>query len=192
MADDVTQLLVRCRQGDEAALERLLPLVYDELRGMAARQLGKERGGHTLQATALVHEAWLRLVDQRNQDFQNRAHFLSIAAMAMRRILVNHARDRGAAKRGGDAQRVTLVELAEELEQRAGDLIALETSLTRLAEMDPRKASIVEMRFFAGLSTDEVAAALGVSDRTVERDWRLARAWLKRDMTGSAGDDTSA
>ncbi|QDU69749.1 sigma-70 family RNA polymerase sigma factor [Engelhardtia mirabilis] len=190
-SEQVTQLLERVRGGGDEALGELLPALYDELRRMAAGQLRKERANHTLQPTALVHEAWFKLVDQRSRDWQNRAHFLAIAATAMRRILVHHAEAVGAKKRGGDRDRVTLVDAPAELAGSDSlDILALDEALTRLAERDPRKAQIVEQRFFAGLSNAEVAEAMGVTERTVERDWRMARAWLRKELErdGTAGE----
>jgi RNA polymerase sigma-70 factor, ECF subfamily len=175
----------------------VLPLVYEELRGLAARQLAKERLGHTLAPTALVHEAWLRLKDQRGAEFRDRGHFLALAAMAMRRILVSHAERRRAEKRGGGAQAITWTEgFAPAVGPRgtpAGeadplDLLALEQALEALAAKDPRKARLVELRFFGGLENQEVAQLLGITERTVERDWRLARAFLRREMERGAQD----
>ena len=186
----VTQLLERVRAGSEDGLEELLPLLYDELRRMAAGQLRKERVDHTLQPTALVHEAWFKLVDQRNRDWQNRAHFLAIAATAMRRILVHHAEAVGAQKRGGDRDRVTLMDGPGEVAGADGlDVLALDEALERLAAWDARKAKVVEQRFFAGLQNAEIAEALGVNERTVERDWRMARAWLRKELAGQDGPD---
>jgi len=179
---DVTQLLALCREGDPEALERLFPVVYAELRRLARRQLDRERAGHTLQPTALVHEAYLKLVDQRSQDWQNRRHFLALAATAMRRVLVHHAEKRAAKKRGGDRGRVTLFEAAGPTEERAEDLVELDRALDRLAELDERAAQVVELRFFAGLSGAEAARVLEVSERTIERDWRSARAWLRQEL----------
>ena len=184
----VTRLLESCREGDAGALEQLMPLVYDELRGLAGRQLSRERIDHTLQATALVNEVFLKLVDQRNQSWQNRGHFLCVAAMAMRRILVNHAHAKKAAKRGGGRARVTLDEGAALFEERAEDLLALDTALTKLARVDDTKRQLVELRFFGGLTADEAAEVMGVSTRTVERQWRLARAWLRREIEGSTDE----
>jgi len=181
-AEDVTQLLERSRVGDADAMEQLLPLVYDELLLIADRFLVKERRDHTLQATALVHEAYLRLVDQRSRDWRNRGHFLALAATAMRRILVNHALAHKAAKRGGGQARVTLHEVAASMEERAFDLVELDEALQRFAAIDEQAAKIVELRFFAGLKEKEIAELLDVSTRTVERGWRLARAWLKKEM----------
>lgn len=186
---DVTQLLDKCREGDGDALEALLPVVYDELHRIAEARMRAERGDHTLQATALVHEAWMKLVDERERKWENRGHFLAIAATAMRRILVNHAVAKKALKRGGDRGRVTLDPSAAMLEDRADDLIALDESLTRLAAEFPDKARLVELSFFAGLTHQEIAELMGVSTRTVERSWRLARAWLRRDM--GVGDDAA-
>ena len=178
----VTRLLVQHRGGDESALDELLPLVYADLRAIAERSLRRERRDHTLQPTALVHEAYLRLVDQADQDWQNRAHFLAIAATAMRRVLVHHAEKRGAEKRGGGAGRVTLFEGASVFEERAEDLLVLDEALDRLGAFDAEKCRIVELRFFAGLSEAEAADVLGVSTRTVERGWRLAKAWLRKEI----------
>jgi RNA polymerase sigma-70 factor, ECF subfamily len=181
-SSDVTQLLLASRAGESGALDRLMPLLYDELHRMAASRLRGERADHTLQATALVNEAWLKLVQQREQSWANRAHFLAIAATVMRRILVNHAEARRADKRGGDRARITLHETAAVLETRAADLLDVDAALKRFAELDPEKARLVELRFFAGLTDEEAAQALGVSTRTVERHWRLARAWLRREL----------
>jgi RNA polymerase sigma-70 factor, ECF subfamily len=165
--------------GDRGALDQMLPLVYAELRRLAAHYLSRERAGHTLQPTALVHEAYLRLVDQRQADWRNRAQFLGLAAGMMRRILVNHARDRAAAKRGGDVERVSL----SLVEAPSGgstdvDLVALEDALQGLAALDPRKGRVVELKFFGGLTIAEIAEVLQISGATVEREWSFARAWL--------------
>ena len=181
---DVTGLLVAWSQGNAAALDRLTPLIYDELRRMARRRLGHERG-EPLQATALVHEAYLKLIDQRSVRWQNRAHFYAIAARLMRRILIDHARTRNAARRGGRAQRVSL-DLAAEAPARAADLVELDEALRELAEIDLRKSQVVELRFFGGLSVEEVAEVLGVSAVTVGRDWSTARAWLHRALERGA------
>jgi RNA polymerase sigma factor (TIGR02999 family) len=176
----ITVLLQRSREGDKDALESVLPLLYRELRRIAAGQLARERAGHTLQPTALVHEAYLRLVDQEQRDWVDRGHFLALAATAMRRVLVHHAERRAAAKRGGDLRRVTLpAELAGE---DLPDMIALDRALERLAAIDPRGAQVVELRFFGGLSNEEAAGVLGLSSRTVEREWRVTRAWLRREL----------
>ena len=174
----VTRLLRDARAGDRAALDELLPLVYRELRQIAARHLAQERPGHTLQATALVHEVYLRLIDQHSVDWRNRAHFFSIAAEMMRRILVNHAVGRRAQKRGAGETLLSLDEVVSFPNRQDVDLILLDEALTRLAELDALQARIVEMRFFAGLTVEEVAEVLGVSDSEVKREWRSAKAWL--------------
>jgi len=166
-------------------LEAMLSLVYAELRRLAASYLRRERPGHTLQPTALVHEAYVRLLDQRQIDWSNRAQFMGLAAVMMRRILVNHARDRVAEKRGGGAQHVPLTLAGEGIGAIEVNLLHLHDALTRLSETDPRKGQIVELKFFGGLTTEEIAAALSVSTATVERDWKFARAWLHRTLTVS-------
>jgi RNA polymerase sigma factor (TIGR02999 family) len=176
----VTQLLVDWGNGNQAALEMLMPLVYEELHRLARRHIGRERPGHTLQTSALVNEAYLRLVDQRNVHWQNRTHFFSIASRLMRRILVDHARSRHFVKRGGGLRRVSLDEAAVVSQNRAADLIALDDALTNLAAVDPRKCQVVELRFFGGLSVEEIATIVGVSPVTVMRDWSTAKAWLHR------------
>jgi len=174
----VTRLLIRLTEGDNAALDALLPAVYDELRRLAANYLRRERVGHTLQPTALVHEAYLRLVDQTRVEWQNRAHFFGVAAQMMRRILVDHARGQQAEKRGGDVQKISLDENIDVSALRASELVALDEALERLAELDPQKSRLVELRFFGGLSVEETAEVMGVSAPTVKRHWRLAKAWL--------------
>ncbi len=159
-------------------MEELLPLVYAELRRLAAGYLRRERAGHTLQPTALVHEAYLRMVDQTQVRWQNRAHFFGVAAQMMRRILVDHARSQHAEKRGGDVQKLSLDENIDVSGERAAELVALDEALERLAEIDPQKSRVVELRFFGGLSVEETAEVLGVSAPTVKRHWRLAKAWL--------------
>ena len=181
-SDEVTKLLLDWSNGDKTALDKLMPLVYDELRGLARRYLGGERRGHTLQTTAIVHEAYLQLVDQRRVQWQNRAHFFGISAHLMRRILAGYARSRRYAKRGGGAQQVSLDEAMVVSEERAADMVAVDDALTALAEIDERKSQIVEMRFFGGLSIDETAEVLGVSPGTIMREWTLAKAWLRRAM----------
>lgn len=185
MADeDATRLIARMQAGEPDAADSLMSLIYKELRAIAAGQLRNERPGHTLQPTALVHEAFLRLVNQREADFQSRGHFLAVAATAMRRILVNHAQARAAAKRGGGAARIPL---ADDLAVDAGrdvDLVALDEALSTLAERDERKARVVEQRFFAGLEMSQIAENLGVSLATVKRDWEYARTWLAREIEG--------
>lgn len=178
----VTRLLLDWGQGDEAALERLIPLVHNELRLIARRHMGHERQGHTLQATALVNEAYLRLVDVRQIKWQNRAHFFAMSARLMRRILVDFARSRHYQKRGGGAQRVTFDEGLAIADERTLDVLALDDALVALAGFDPRKSQVVEMRFFGGLSVEETAEALHVSVDTVMRDWKLAKAWLSREL----------
>lgn len=178
---DITLWLAEWRHGDDAALERLVPLVYDELRRIAARQLRGERSNHTLQPTELVHEAFLRLVRQ-NVSWQNRAHFFGVAAEIMRRLLVDHARKKRADKRGAGMETIALDDRIEWPAARDLDIVALDESLTALAEFDPQQAKVVELRFFAGLSIEETAEVLGVSDSTVKREWRVARAWLLREM----------
>lgn len=175
---DVTVLLVQWAEGDGGALERLTPLVYTELRRLAASHLRRERKSHTLQPTALVHEAYLRLVDQQNPTWQNRSHFYGVAARLMRQILVDHARNRNAHKRA--AIRVSLEESVSFEQERSRDLMALDDGLTALAKIDPRKCRAIELRYFGGLSTDEIAQTLNVSPITVRRDLRMAEAWLLR------------
>jgi RNA polymerase sigma-70 factor, ECF subfamily len=175
---EVTRLLIRLMDGERAVLDDLLSLVYAELRRLAAGYLRHERPGHTLQPTALVHEAYLRLVDQTQVQWQNRAHFFGVAAQMMRRILVDHARSQQAEKRGGDIQKLALDENIDVSGERAAELIALDEALARLAALDPQKSRIVELRFFGGLSVEETAEVLGVSAPTVKRQWRMAKAWL--------------
>lgn len=178
----VTELLTLVRQGDRDSLEDLFPLVYGELRDLANRNLRRERADHTLQATALVHEAYLKLVREDKRDWENRRHFLSVAATAMRRILVNHHHQHSAQKRGGGLHRVTLQEAVGLFEDRGQDLSALDEALKRLAELDESKSRIVELRFFGGLTVDEIAKVLEVSPSTVERAWRFSKAWLRREL----------
>lgn len=180
---DVTQLLVRWSNGDHDALEQLMPLVYGELRRLASRYLRRERPDHTLQSTALVHEAFLKLVDQQNVHWQNRAHFFGVAAQMIRRILVDHARGHRAAKRGGGAWKLSLDEAIAEQQRHDIDLVSLDDALTSLSELDPQQGKIVELRFFTGLSIEETAEVLGISPATVKRDWTTAKAWLYRDLT---------
>jgi RNA polymerase sigma-70 factor (ECF subfamily) len=184
---DVTALLQAWGRGERAALDELLPLVYGELRRQAARHLRAQAAGHTLQPTALVHEVYLRLVDQPTVEWQGRAHFFGVAARAMRSILVDHARARHAAKRGGRARAVTLG-AAHGVAEAEVDVLALDEALTGLAALDARQAHVVELRYFGGLSIEETAQVLGISHATVERDWKTARLWLKRELsTGRAG-----
>jgi RNA polymerase sigma factor (TIGR02999 family) len=180
----VTQLLRAWSDGDARALDQLMPLVYQELRRRAAAYLRRERAGHSLQPTALVHEAYLRLVDQNRMAWQNRAQFFGVAAQMMRRILVDHARARRTAKRSGQWARVTLDEDLQALHAADVDVLDLDRALSRLAEFDARKSRIAELRFFAGLSLAETGAVLGISIATVEREWQVARAWLFRMLSG--------
>jgi len=182
---DITETFFRWRGGDARALEVLMPMLYDEVRGLAASYLRRERAGHTLQATALAHEAFLRLMDQRQVTWQNRAHFMGLVAQAMRRVLADHARRHRAQKRGGDRVRVGLPEegVAAPTDVAADDL---DTALEDLARLEPRQARVVELRFYAGLSIDETAEVLGTSPATVKRDWTVARAWLHRELYGGA------
>src|SRR5438309_3896012 len=182
-ANNVTQLLVAWGNGDEAARDRLMPLVYHELHRLAHQYMNKERPGHTLQTSALVNEAYLRLIDQKQVHWQNRAHFFGIAAQLMRRILVDYARSRRYQKRGGEAQQVELNEAMIVSRERAADVIALDDALKSLAEFDERKSQIVELRFFGGLSIEETAQVLEVSPGTVMRDWTLTKAWLRKAIT---------
>jgi RNA polymerase sigma factor (TIGR02999 family) len=184
-ADQVTELLVAWRDGQPGALDRLLPLVYGELRRQARAHLRRERPGHTLQPTALVHEAFLRLVGQRGAQWQNRRQFFAVASQAMRRALVDHARARSAAKRGAGLTRVALADAAQAAAPLDVDVLALDQALGRLERLDPRQVRVVELRYFGGLSAEEAAAALDVSLATVNRDWAMARAWLFREL-GSA------
>lgn len=179
---NVTVLLSKAHAGDENALNELLPLVYDELRRVASNQLRNERSDHTLQATALVHEAYLRLLEQKEVDWQNRVHFFSIAAEMMRRILVNYAVQRNAKKRGDGAAKIELDEAIGFSKDRELDLVVLDETLNELAKFDPGQARVVELRFFAGLTIEETAQALGVSDSTVKREWRSAKAWIMARM----------
>jgi RNA polymerase sigma factor (TIGR02999 family) len=177
---DVTQLLLDWSVGNQAALDKLTPLVYEELHRLAHRHMNRERRDHTLQTSALVNEAYLRLINQRDVQWQNRAHFFSIASRLMRRILVDHARAHHYAKRGGGAIHVSLDEAAVVSQERAAELVSLDEALTSLAAIDQRKSQVVELRFFGGMSVDETAEALGVSPITVKRDWSTAKAWLYR------------
>ena len=179
----VSELLVQWKRGDQEALQSLLPLVYDELRRIANHHLQAERAGHTLQSTALVHEAYLRLVDHEPLRLDNRAHFFAVASHLMRQILVDYARKRRAAKRGGDDLTLTLDEAIALPRKRELDLVALDDALNKLAAMDARQSRIVEMRFFGGLSIEEMADALGISSATVERHWRIARVWLFQELS---------
>jgi RNA polymerase sigma factor (TIGR02999 family) len=177
-------LLIQWSNGDSAALDALVPLVYDELRRLAQLYLSREKAGHTLSSTALVHEAYLRLVKQKDVTWQNRAHFFGVAARMMRRILVDHARRRGYAKRGGGALTLSLDESMTPAPQREINLVALDDALDTLAKLDERQSRMVELRFFGGLSIEETSEVLGVSAPTVKREWASARAWLYREISG--------
>jgi RNA polymerase sigma factor (TIGR02999 family) len=184
---ETTMILSQAVRGDAGAAERLAPLVYDSLRNIAAGYMSRERSDHTLQPTALVHEAYLRLVDRARVDWQGRTHFLAVAAKEMRRVLIHHARGRHAAKRGGGRARVSLEQAL--LQAPGGDVavLDLEEALAELSALDPRQGRVVELRFFGGLTVEEVAQALSISPKTVEKDWRLARAWLYRRLAGRRG-----
>lgn len=186
MSHNITHLLKEWSDGDQRALDKLTPLVYEELRHQAARYLRRERPGHTLQTTALIHEAYLRLIDAKDVHWQSRAHFFAIAANLMRRILVDHARRRDADKRGGSQLKLTLNDMFTVAKETDVDVLAIDEALDRLARMDQQQARVVELRFFSGLSVEETAAALGVSPKTVKRDWSVARAWLRREIGGPA------
>ena len=188
-SQQITHLLLAWGQGDHTALEALMPLVYDELRKVAARHLRGQRQGHTLQTTALVNEAYLRLIDASQVQWQNRAHFFAVAAHLMRRILVDFARTRNYQKRGGGAQPVSLDEAMIVAPERGADLLALDEALTRLQALNARQAQVVELRYFGGLSEDETSEALEISVRTVRRDWNFARVWLHRELTGREVND---
>ncbi len=184
MSRTATQILSELSAGDPAAADRLLPLVYGELRALAAHHLGNERVGHTLQPTALVHEAYLRMIKVTEVDWENERHFLAVAAEAIRRVLVDHARGRRAAKRGGDWQRLTLDPAIASIEGRGIDVEALDVALARLAAVNPRQARIVELRFFGGLREEDIAELEGVSRTTIANQWSFAKAWLSRELSG--------
>jgi len=188
--NEVSQLLIDWSGGNKTALDQLIPLVDAELRRLAHQYMRQERPGHTLQTTALVNEAYLRLIDQRHVHWQNRAHFFGIAAQLMRRILIDHARSRRYAKRGGDAVRVSLDEAATVSQDRAAELIALDEALQNLAAIDARRSQVVELRFFGGLSIEETAEVLKISRNTAIRDWTMAKAWLYREI--GKGQDNEA
>jgi RNA polymerase sigma factor (TIGR02999 family) len=190
--NEVTQLLIAWGNGDETALDQLMPLVYSELHRLAHRHIRKERPGHTLQTSALLNEAFLRLVDQRGVHWQSRAHFFSIAARMMRRILVDYARSRRYAKRGGNAQQVSFDEELVVSRQVSADVLAIHDALNELATMDERKSKVVELRFFGGLSIEETAEVLGVSPGSVMRDWTLAKAWLRLTIKPADEDPPSS
>ena len=186
---EVTQLLIAWSNGDQVARERLMSVVYEELHRLARRYMRNESPGHTLQTSALVHEAFIRLVDQRNVHWQNRSHFFGIAAQTMRRILVDYARSRNFAKRGGGAVKLSLEEGLIVSEERTEQVVAVHEALEELAKIDPRQAQIVELKFFGGLSNEEAAAMLTVSPGTVARDWTMAKAWLRREISKSTSDN---
>ena len=182
---EITQLLAEWSDGNQGALDKLYPLVYNELRRLAHGYLRRERKGHTLQTTALINEAYLRLVDQKHVHWASRSHFFGISAQIMRRILIDHARLHKYAKRGGEAHRVSLDEIAIVANERSSELLLLDEALNRLAEMDPRRSQVVELRYFGGLNNEEIAGVLKISENTVTRDWKMARAWLYQELSGS-------
>lgn len=186
---EITELLGEVRDGKSDAQSRLASLVYDELHRIASCYMRRERPDHSLQATALVNDAYLNLVNQEERNWQNRSHFFALAAQMMRRILIDHARNRKAAKRGGGIAEIQLEEALVIAEDKMEEVIVVDLALTRLSELDPRLARIVEMRFFAGLTAEETAEALGISPRTVKRDWKVAKAWLHGELSGIAADD---
>lgn len=181
---DVTRLLIEWKRGDATALDRIIPLVHAELRRIAARHLRRERPGHTLQPTALVHEAYLRLVPTSELEWRDRAHFFAVAARVMRQVLVDHARAHRAEKRGGAVQKVSIEEVAAPAAIPDVDLLALEDALKRLFDFDPQQGRVVELRYFGGLTIEETAEVIGVSPATVKREWMMARAWLRRELSG--------
>jgi len=183
---EITQLLAEWREGNQAALDELYPLVYDELHRLARRYMSRERKGHTLQTTALINEAYVRLVDQRSVQWANRSHFFAISAQIMRRILIDHARRHTYAKRGGGARQVSLDETATVVSGDLSEFLRLDEALKSLAELDPRRSQVVELKYFGGLNNDEIAGVLKISKNTVIRDWNMARAWLYGELTGSA------
>jgi len=183
---EITQLLAEWSDGNQSALDELYPLVYEELHKLARRYMSRERKGHTLQTTALINEAYVRLVDQRNVHWANRSHFFAISAQIMRRILIDHARRHAYAKRGGGAQQVSLEEVAVVAREQSSEILRLDEALKILAKMDPRRCHVVELRYFGGLSNEEIAGVVKVSENTVTRDWNLARAWLYQQLTGSS------
>lgn len=185
---EITELLAEWRDGNQSALDELYPLVYNELHRLARRYMSRERKGHTLQTTALINEAYVRLVDQKNVQWANRSHFFAISAQIMRRILIDHARRHAYAKRGGGARQVSLEEAATVTPELGRELIRLDEALKSLAEMDPRRSQVVELRYFGGLNNEEIAGVLNVSENTVTRDWNMARAWLYQQLTGSSAN----
>jgi RNA polymerase sigma factor (TIGR02999 family) len=185
---EITELLAEWRDGNQSALDELYPLVYNELHRLARRYMSRERKGHTLQTTAHINEAYVRLVDQKNVQWANRSHFFAISAQIMRRILIDHARRHAYAKRGGGAQQVSLEEAAAVTPDQGRELLQLDEALKSLAEMDPRRSQVVELRYFGGLNNEEIAGVLQVSENTVTRDWIMARAWLYQQLTGSGAN----
>jgi RNA polymerase sigma-70 factor (ECF subfamily) len=188
---EVTMLLFALTRGDEDAAAKLMPVVYNELRRLAGSYMRRERADHTLQATALVHEAYLKLIDQRSVNWQSRAHFFGVSAQLMRRILIDHARSLSRHKRGGEQKKVSLDEVVVFAERQADELLAVDDSLNVLAKIDPRQARVVELRFFGGLSVEEAADVLGVSPKTVKREWSVAKAWLSADLKQRHGIDAA-
>lgn len=185
---EITQLLAKWRDGNQSALDELYPLVYDELHRLARRYMSRERKGHTLQTTALINEAYVRLVDQKNVHWANRSHFFAISAQIMRRILIDHARRHAYAKRGGGAQQVSLDEVAAITPNPSRELVRLDEALKSLAAMDPRRSQVVELRYFGGLNNEEIAGVLNISENTVTRDWNMARAWLYHQLSETAAN----
>jgi RNA polymerase sigma factor (TIGR02999 family) len=188
-AHEITEMLRAWSDGDPKALDRLAPLVYAELHRLARGYMRDERAGHVLQSTALINEAWLRLIEWKDAKWQNRAHFFGVAAQMMRRILVDFARERGAVKRGGSAQKISLEEAVFVSAERGAEIIALDDALNTLSEFDARKSRVVEMRFFGGLGVEETAEVLKLSPRTIKREWNLARAWLYRELSHERNDE---
>jgi len=185
-ATDVTVLLAKARTGDASALANVFPLIYDELRRLAEQQLRREQDGHTLSPTALVHEAYMRLIDYSRMEWTGRAHFMAVASTAMRRILVDHARGHRSTKRGGELRRISIDSIDLPAEDRAELLVAIDEALNRLKEIDGRQAQVVECRFFGGMTEEETAEALGIGLRTAKRDWAKAKSWLHRELAASA------
>jgi RNA polymerase sigma factor (TIGR02999 family) len=183
LPNEVTQLLVNWSQGDKAALDQLIPLVEAELRRLARQYMARESPGHTLQTSALINEAYVRLIDQQNVPWQNRSHFFGVAAQVMRHILIDHARSYTYAKRGGGARKISLDDLPDMTDRRAEELVALDDALNNLATIDARKSKIIELRFFGGLTIEETAEAMKISPISVTREWRSAKAWLRREMS---------
>src|ERR671918_1635289 len=185
---EITQLLAEWRDGNQSALDELYPLVYEELHSLARRYMSRERKGHTLQTTALINEAYVRLVDQKNVRWANRSHFFAISAQIMRRILIDHARRHAYAKRGGGARQVSLDETATVIGNDLSEFLRLDEALKSLAELDPRRSQVVELKYFGGLNNDEIAGVLKISENTVTRDWNMARAWLYQQLAENAAN----